>query len=171
MVLEIWWQHFFWDGTMWVFVPAQGCSRCVDILDIKWFCPFFFWCSSIELMLYSFSRMQLGENSAHQQLYSHGLVIVYVFWQQFVNCLDEILQKYPDDLDKAAELAMSSLQVWYFMIMVLHSILTLEKNEDRCKMTMWYKCISQHATRYIFHISRGHLARLNFNPPFSCRGC
>jgi hypothetical protein len=132
---------------------------------------FFFWCSSIELMLYSFSRMQLGEHSAHQQLYSHGLVIVYVFWQQFVNCLDEILQKYPDDLDKVAELAVSSLQVWYFMIMVLHSILTLEKKEDRCEITMWYKCISQHATRYRFHISWGHLACLNFNPPFSCRGC
>ncbi len=114
---------------------------------IKWFCPFFFWCSSIELMLYSFSRMQLGEHSAHQQLYSHGLVIVYVFWQQFVNCLDEILQKYPDDLDKAAELAVSSLQVWYFMIMVLHSIFTLEKKEDRCEMTMWYKCISQQCNK------------------------
>ncbi len=114
---------------------------------IQWFCPFFFWCSSIELMLYSFSRMQLGEHSAHQQLYSHGLVIVYVFWQQFVNCLDEILQKYPDDLDKAAELAVSSLQVWYFMIMVLHSIFTLEKKEDRCEMTMWYKCISQQCNK------------------------
>jgi hypothetical protein len=60
---------------------------------------------------------------------THRLQNLFSFWQHFFQLFGCNLQKYPDNLEKAAELAVSSVQVWQFKDIVVYTIYKFVKKK------------------------------------------
>lgn len=144
------WPHLFWWHSEWF----SGIDKMGTFKELLWS----FFCNCRDIWTFKLT---------------HRLQNLFSFWQHFLQLFGCNLQKYPDNLEKAAELAVSSVQVWQFMDSVVYTIYKFVKKKQHCKMYQWCHYLCVDVMRYLFCKSWGQslVNVLNLNLSLACRQC